>query len=70
MMHLILDLLGTTQETSSPGGNETGLLTLGGVAGDGRRLTNVLMVTTTVRLEKEMLVIIIFVVQVPSESLT
>lgn len=50
-MHLVLRLLGTTQQTSSPGGDETGLLTLCGVAGDGRSLTDMLVVTTTVRLE-------------------
>ena len=51
-MHLILRLLGTTEQTSSPSGDETGFLTLCGVARDGRRLTNVLMVTTTVRLDE------------------
>ena len=47
---LLLGLLCTTEQTSSAGGNETSLLTLGGVAGDGRGLTDVLVVTTTVRL--------------------
>lgn len=50
MMHLVLGLLGTTQETRSPRSNETGLLTLCGVTGDGRSLTDMLVVTTTVRL--------------------
>lgn len=50
MMHLVLGLLGTAEETRSPGSNETGLLTLCSVAGDGRGLTNMLVVTTTVRL--------------------
>lgn len=50
-MHLVLGLLGTTQETRSPRSNETGLLTLCGVAGDGRGLTDMLVVTTTVRLQ-------------------
>jgi hypothetical protein len=31
-IHLVLGLLGTTEETSSASGDETGLLTLGGVA--------------------------------------
>lgn len=43
--HLILRLLSTTQQTSPPGGNKTGLLTLGGVPRDGRSLTNMLVVT-------------------------
>lgn len=47
---LLLCLLGTTEETRPSGGNKTGLLTLGGVSGDGRSLTNMLMVTTTVRM--------------------
>lgn|SRR6478609_5807132 len=42
---LLLCLLGTTEETRPSGGNKTGLLTLGGVSGDGRSLTNMLMVT-------------------------
>lgn len=46
---LVLGLLGTAEQTSPPGGNETGLLTGGGLARDGRSLTNVLVVTTTVR---------------------
>lgn len=48
--NLILGLLGTTEQTSSPGSDETSLLTVGGVAGDGRGFTNMLVVTTTVRL--------------------
>lgn len=50
MMHLVLGLLGTTQETRSPRSNETSLLTLCGVTGDGRGLTDMLVVTTTVRM--------------------
>merc|ERR1711868_191842 len=46
---LVLGLLGTAEQTSPPGGNETGLLTGGGLARDGRSLTNVLVVTTPVR---------------------
>lgn len=42
---LLLCLLGTTEKTRPSGGNKTGLLTLGGVSGDGRSLTNMLMVT-------------------------
>lgn len=45
---LLLRLLGTAQQTCPAGGDETGLLTLGGVAGNGRSLTNMLVVTTTV----------------------
>jgi hypothetical protein len=47
---LILRLLSTTQQTRPPGGNETRLLTLGSLPRDGRGLTDMLMVTTTVRL--------------------
>lgn len=50
LLRLILGLLSTTEQTGSPGGNKTGLLTLCGVAGDGRGLTDMLVVTTTVRL--------------------
>lgn len=50
LVNLILRLLRTTEQTSSPGSNKTGLLTLCGVAGDGRGLTDMLVVTTTVRL--------------------
>lgn len=51
MAHLFLGLLGTTEQTGSPGSNETDFLTLGSVPRHRRGLTNVLMVTTTVRLE-------------------
>lgn len=44
---LILGLLSTSEETSSSGSNKTDLLTRNSVSGDGRGLTNVLMVTTT-----------------------
>jgi hypothetical protein len=47
---LLLCLLGTTEKTRSAGSDKTGLLTLDGVSGDGRSLTNMLMVTTTVRM--------------------
>jgi len=47
---LVLRLLGTTEQTRPPGGNETGLLTLCGFPGDGRGFTDMLMVTTTVRM--------------------
>ena len=47
---LVLCLLGTTEQTCPPRGNETGLLTLGGVPGDGRGFTDMLVVTTTVRM--------------------
>jgi len=43
-------LLGATQTTSATSSNETDLATSRGIAADGRRLTNVLMVTTTVRM--------------------
>jgi hypothetical protein len=46
---LILRLLGTTQQTRPSRSNETSLLTLGGVPRDGRGLTDMLVVTTTVR---------------------
>jgi hypothetical protein len=46
---LLLGLLGTTKQTSSPCSNKTGLLSLYGVPGDSRSLTNMLVVTTTVR---------------------
>lgn len=41
---------GTADSTGSAGGNETDLLTGRGVAPDCRRLTNMLMITTTVRM--------------------
>lgn len=47
--HLIRSLLGTSEQTSSSGSNKTGLLTRDGASGDGRGLTNVLVVTTTMR---------------------
>ena len=46
---LILGLLGTAEQTCPPGGDETGLLTADGVARDGRGLSDMLVVTTTVR---------------------
>jgi len=49
MMHLVLGLLGTTEQTRSPRSDETSLLTLGSVSRDGRCLTDMLVVTTTVR---------------------
>lgn len=45
---LILGLLSTAEQTRPSRGNETGLLTLDGVPRDGRRLTDMLVVTTTV----------------------
>ena len=45
---LILGLLRTTEQTRPSGSNETSLLTLGGVARDGRGFTDMLVVTTTV----------------------
>jgi len=48
--HLVLRLLRTTEQTSSSGSNETGLLTLSRVSGDRRSLADMLMVTTTVRM--------------------
>jgi len=45
---LILDLLGTAEQTCPAGGNETSLLTGNGVARDGRGLSDMLVVTTTV----------------------
>lgn len=47
-LNLLLDLLGTSEQTSSSGSNETSLLTGNSLSRDGRGLTNVLMVTTTV----------------------
>ncbi len=47
-----LRLLRTAQQTGPSGGNETSLLSLGRIPRDGRGLTDVLMVTTTVRLYK------------------
>jgi len=50
MQHLVLGLLSTTEQTGSPGGDETGFLTLGSLARDGRSFTDMLVVTTTVRM--------------------
>lgn len=50
---LILGLLGTAEQTSSSGRNKTCFLTCGRVPRDCRGFTNVLMVTTTVRLVEE-----------------
>ena len=47
--HLILGLLGTAEQTCPAGGDETSLLTGNGVARDGRGLSDMLVVTTTVR---------------------
>lgn len=47
-LFLLLDDVGTAQATSAAGGNETDLLARGGPAGDGGRVANVLLVTTTV----------------------
>jgi hypothetical protein len=46
---LILGLLSTTKETRAASSNKTSLLTGNSVSADGRGLTNVLVVTTTVR---------------------
>jgi len=45
---LVLDLLGTTQETRPPRRNKTGLLTLCCLARDGGCFTDMLVVTTSV----------------------
>lgn len=42
---LILRLLGTTQQTSTSGSDETSLLTLRSVTGDGGGLSDMLVVT-------------------------
>eukprot|EP00354_Favella_ehrenbergii_P005530 CAMPEP_0170459426 /NCGR_PEP_ID=MMETSP0123-20130129/6122_1 /TAXON_ID=182087 /ORGANISM="Favella ehrenbergii, Strain Fehren 1" /LENGTH=259 /DNA_ID=CAMNT_0010724015 /DNA_START=129 /DNA_END=909 /DNA_ORIENTATION=+ len=44
------DLAATADDTGSSGSNETSLLTTRGVSSDGRGVTDVLMVTTTVRM--------------------
>ena len=44
------DLASTANDTGSSGGDETNLLTAGSVSPGGRGVTNVLMVTTTVRM--------------------
>jgi len=47
--HLLLGLDGTTEETSATSSDETGLLSRNGVARDSRSFTNVLVVTSSVR---------------------
>mmetsp|Transcript_33631 Transcript_33631/g.52950 ORF Transcript_33631/g.52950 Transcript_33631/m.52950 type:complete len:217 (-) Transcript_33631:509-1159(-) len=47
---LVSSLLNTTQAAGAAGGNETALLTSRADSASGRRVTNVLMVTTTVRM--------------------
>ena len=48
---VLLENLSTTSgETSSSGSDETALLSSGGVSSDGRWMTNMLMVTTTMRM--------------------
>lgn len=42
------DLGGSSDETGSPGGDETGLLSGDGVSGDGRGLSDVLVVSSSV----------------------
>src|SRR5262245_38398002 len=49
-MPLVLRLLSTTQQTRPPSGDETGLLTLCGFSGNGRGFSDMLVVTTTVRM--------------------
>merc|ERR1712147_403850 len=44
------DLSGTSDKTSSSGGNKSDLMTTRCVSSNGRRMTNMLMVTTTVRM--------------------
>jgi len=44
----VVDLGGTAETTGASGGNQTDLLTVRGISADGRRVTNVLMVTTSV----------------------
>jgi hypothetical protein len=46
----LLDLDGTTEETSPAGSDETDFLTGNGGAGHGRCLSDMLVVTTTVRM--------------------
>ena len=46
---VVVLVLRTSQQTGSSGSNQTGLLTRNSASGDGRSLTNMLMVTTTVR---------------------
>ncbi len=45
---LLLELLGTAKQTGTAGSNETRLLTGDGIASDGRGVTNVLMVSSSV----------------------
>jgi hypothetical protein len=47
---LLLGLLGTTEQTRPPRSDETGLLTLCCLPGDGGGLADMLVVTTTVRM--------------------
>ena len=47
---LLENLSTTSDETSSSGSDETALLSSGGVSSDGRWMTNMLMVTTTMRM--------------------
>ena len=47
---LLLRLLSTSEQTSPPSCDETSLLTLGGISGDGRGFADMLMITTTVRM--------------------
>ena len=47
---LLENLSTTSDETGSSGGDETALLSSGGVSSDGRWVTNMLMVTTTMRM--------------------
>ena len=49
-LRLILGLLGTAEQTRPPCGNETGLLTLDCVPRDRGSFTDMLVVTTTVRM--------------------
>ena len=46
--YLFLELLGTAEQTSTAGSNETSLLTGDGIASNGRGVTNVLMVSSSV----------------------
>ena len=50
MGSLVHSLETTSDEASSSGGDKTDLLTSGGVSGHGRGVTDVLVVTTTVRM--------------------
>ena len=47
---VLVDLEATTDKSGSTGGNETDLLTDGGITTDSRGVTNMLLVTTTVRM--------------------